>query len=107
MLCKVEGRVVPLVECCARLRVGWYLLWSAVCLPFRPAGGAVEDATVITNALDEDRPQLASRPCSGRVTGLRAVLQRGVSADEQRKRPHPLKDKEEGILRQSRCAEHH
>ena len=66
------------------------------------AGRPVEDGAVIADALGEGRPQMAARPCSGRVSGLRAGLQRGVSADGQRKQPHPLKDREEGILRQSR-----
>lgn len=67
-----------------------------------PAGRPVEDVAMIADALGEGRPQMAAQPCSGRVSGLRAGLQRGVSADGQRKRPHPLKEREEGILRQSR-----
>ena len=67
-----------------------------------PAGRPVGDVAVIADALDEGRPQMTARPCSGRVSGLRVGMQRGVSADGQRKQPHPLKDREEGILRQSR-----
>ena len=67
-----------------------------------PAGRPVGDVAVIADALGEGRPQMAARPCSGRVSGLRAGVQRGVSADGQRKQSHPLKDREEGILRQSR-----
>ena len=66
------------------------------------AGRPVEDGAVIADALGEGKPQVAARPCSGRVSGLRAGLQRGVSADGQRKQPHPFKGREEGILRQSR-----
>ena len=73
-----------------------------VCLFRLAAGRADEDVGVIADVLGEGIHSMAGRPCSGRVSGLRAGLQRGVSADGQRKRPHPLKDREEGILRQSR-----
>ena len=81
--------------------LGKNLFWCVYCSVWA-TGGAAEDVALITDALGEGRSQIAGRPSSGRVSGLRVGLQRGVSADGQRKRPHPPKGREEGILRQSR-----